>query len=510
MPFRYLLASPTGNGCGLAILRVDGGPVVAISVLPKLWPTVAAADVCVDDTSAVGILHVAVRELQVLRLSGSSEAALDASVVALTNLRFEVDADDVMLPASSKPVDALFQELTATDARSRSPELSASDRDTQFASELQLADAFWTGVEDLGATDLVRVPLQVPTDDAALLGRRLLSSLPALERVLREVFIAEAEAALKRRMPDFRTTTEPLSFIRGSLTQAGLRRAVLGGVTDLECSFAELDHDHPWQQVIRAAAHRVAVRDQREGTGSGRLSRCRRIDRRLLEVAVVRDSGLLRQNYDERALGKNRHASVAARLGLAILRRDSPVGYAGSRTRDLATATGLRLSTARLFERMLTTPFEFPAKFVMVENRERVALLKGQPATKRPDLLLIPLEKLHSFTVADSVALVDAKYKTRTPEVPGAMEMGDQYQQFAYATATGKPTVFVFASGPDREPRASPWFETNGVQAGAGVAVASIPCPQPSRPWRGQLADALRALVPMIVEGSPPVAVPSA
>jgi hypothetical protein len=484
---RHLLAGPGGNGCGTALLSVDGGATLVISVVPKMWPTGGALAVRVDASPPSGtkVLHVIVRELEQFTILAESISVLQSCVVALTGLTFTDDRPDQ--PQKESSLAHLFEETfgpsTLSDTAIRSP----GDESDQS----NLADAFWAGVDDVGASSLVRTPFNHSTDEPSLLGRQM-DTLPSLERVLRELFVTEAEIALRRRMPDFRTIVDEVSFVRGALTTRGLHRIARGEVSGIECSFAELDHDHPWQQVVRAAARCVARRDLEDQVRDIRLGRCRRIERTLRHVSEVRGSEVLRERFDSRSLGKNRHASVAARLGVAILRRDSPMGNVSGRRKSLAVATGLRISTARLFEIMLTTRVGDSGSPRLVENPNRLSLLRGQPPTKRPDLLL--LRAGDTAAIASARAIVDAKYKLRAPEVPSAMDMADQYQQFAYAATTDKPTVFIFATPPETPVRLSSWHEVNVRGLSCQVAVATIPFPSPGLPWKSQLRSSLEAL----------------
>lgn len=497
MPTRSLVASPKGNGCGIALLRVDGGPTLAISVVPKLWPASGATVLRIDEGpgTAEPVVHLVVRELQTFTLVADSSVVLDSCIEALTNLRFEDDDTDQLLDASSSPKGPapLFQEVPLSVVE----ESLTSDAADGGVQRLDVVDAFWSGVEEVGASSIVKTPENPQAEEPALLGQ-LLGSFPALEPVMRELFVSQAETALKRRMPDFRTATEELPFIRGSLTPRGLTRAVLGELDGLESTFAELDHDHPWQQVIRSAARQVVRRDLNQGIGAARIGRCRRIDRTLRDVTVPRTSELMRYRYDGRVLGKNRHASVAARLGVAILRRDNLGGHPVRTGGGVAVAAGLRIATSRLFEIMLAAGSDPVGDLRLVENSERLALLRNQQPTKRPDLLLVRSASSNAGTIATAEAVVDAKYKMVVPESPSKMDMGDQYQQFAYAATTGKRTVFVFAAPPSSSVRLSAWQAVNVPSLTSEVAVAAIPFPSPDGSWRPQLAASLGELIPLM------------
>jgi hypothetical protein len=499
---RYLVASPRGNGCGLALLSIASGPAIALSVLPKLWPSSDEPILDLDHPCVQGgaLLHIVVKEMQPLEIRSGSERLLDEAVRALTSLTFVNDDTDEIHGWHLQRLAALFQELPAAEAQR---ELGNGTHLAHVRPETErVADEFWAGVAEIGASHIVRTPEQVSAGEPALLGNQLFRTVPSLEIVMRDLFVAEAEKAVQRRMPDFRSATDNLPFVRGSLTNDGMRNSMLGEVDRLECSYADLDHDHPWQQVIRAAVRQVAARDSEKGIGVARIQRCRRIDRTLHDVSLVRASDLLRHRFDERALGKNRHASIAARLAVAVLRRDSPAGHTSSHRRSVAAATGLRIASPRLFELMLAKA-ESESHY-LAENQERVRLLRGQPATKRPDLVMLRKSSRSAPSIAGADAVIDAKYKARVATTPRTMDMADQYQQFAYAATTGKRTVFIFAGQAGESAGLSGWLEVNVPGRSTEVAVGTVPFPQPGRPWVPQLSEFLGPLLAAIGETSMP------
>jgi hypothetical protein len=496
MEERFFIASPRGDGCGVALLKMTGGKNLILSVLPKLWTSHSNSSTGVDDLvhADSSDIHLVVHEMQVFSLTSRSKEVLDEIAIALTSLQFDDSSDDA--EASTGYLRPLFQEV----ARPSSFRGETLKRQAEIAPHIHAkVDNFWEGIRDVDGISLVRTPVDTPLDDPALLGGRLFDFVPSLEQILRDLFLVEAEKALKRRRPDFRTVVDDLPFIRGSLTPNGLRKSGLGAVTELECVFADLDHDHPWQQVIRSAARIVASRDLEDGVGHDRIRLCRRIDQNLWDVSRVPSSNLLRHRFDERILGKNRHASIAARLAVAVIQRDHPAGHASDGNRSVAAVTGLRVSTPKLFELMLAHG-KAVAGYRIAENTNRIALLRDRTPTKKPDLLLVRSGNSVAVSIEHSSAVIDAKYKSRAAVSPETMEMSDQYQQFAYAATTGKRTVFIFAEESGSSTRLSEWRKVNVQGSIAEVAVGAIPFPQPGRPWKEQINDSLQELVPIIVD----------
>lgn len=484
MPTRRIVASPHGDCCGIALVRLEGSSFV-ISVLPKLWRATQAVAIQLDHVSnpQEEVVHVVVSEMSSLLVSSSSIEKLDSFVGALTSLRFsDQDAEEREDDENQETVVSLFEEAALT--HKQIPVVTDAD----LNNSIQQVNDFWAGIDEVDLASLVRAPEWVPNDEPALFGNALFNSIPALERVVRELFVCEAEAALRRRQPDFRTVSSRLPYIRGSLTPSGIRDVMQRKVNDLECSHSELDHDHPWQQAVRLAARAVASRDLRDRVRGTRLSRCRRIDARLNTVSMIPGKALFRERFGERYLGKNRHASYAARLAVAVLRRDSPGGDLASSSRAVAAATGLRVSTPRLFEALLTIGGGESSGIRIAKNYEQISILRGKPPTKRPDLVAVSVSGADRMSTKPRVtAVLDAKYKSRIPNRSGNMDMSDQYQQFAYAAVTSLPTLFVFAAPPTSGVVVSSWEEINIPGHHIKVGVARFPFPGPGSPWSDQL-----------------------
>lgn len=497
MRTRYVIASPRGNSCGIALVRSASGQSYAISVIPKVWSEVRSFALQIDHLPSAGSapIHLVVPETSNLEISSHSEDDLDCFVSAITNLKFRDDDPELAAREDGAAVVPLFEEVSASRLH-----LSQSRARSQGL-PLSFVHDFWAGVEEIGATNSVQAPEWLSNEEPALFGRELLRAIPPLEKILRELFVNEAEEAIRRRTPDFRTVSSDLPFIRGSLTTKGLRNVAIGKLTELECAHAELDHDHPWQQVVRLAARQVAIRDCNDGFVSNRVTRCRRIDRQLQSVALRPVRELVKQTFGEYELGKNRHALRASRLAVAVLRRDTPGGDLSSLPDGTAAVVGLRLSTSRLFEVLLATSSGDKSRVRIVENPERVSLLSGQSPTKKPDLLLVSgSQPVGHSAISSALAVLDAKYKNSIPSRMGNMEMTDQYQQFAYAAITSKPVVFVFATRPTSEFEGSVWDTINVPGHEIKVSLAKFPFPGPGSPWRYQLAVSSQRLVEFLGE----------
>jgi len=426
-------------------------------------------------------------------------------------MRFrEDDSTDEASPGAAKSSLAPLFEEVAVSALHRHE--AAGNPPTELSrSDLTFVETFWRGIEETRASELIRTPEGEAIDAPAVFATHLVDRVPSLERVMRELFLSETERVIGRRTPDFRTRTDTLPFIRGSLTRRGRQDIATGRFNTLECEFTDIDHDHWWQQLIRSAVRQVAVRDVAEagtrGPGRNRVRRCRNIDNRLADVTLRSPSDLLGQRFDTGALGKNRHSTNAARLAVAILERESPGGYVGRSTHTMAAATGIRISSALMFERLLAEALGPESRHRLQRNREPIYLLKGGGIGKRPDLIQVDSEMGPAHTLENCVAVVDAKNKISVPTSPRTMAMADQYQQFAYAAVTGKPTVFVFAA-PCGEPPSLPetWSSINVPGSMTEVAVASVGFPSPSGgPWRQQVAPSLAAVLNAVAARRDPV-----
>ena len=496
-----VVASPKGNGCGLALVRLSGGATLVVSVIPKWWAPYCipvSVDLDVLRASANQVRHVVVPELAHLLLLSRDEGALNAVAAALTGLRFS-DADE----RGDEQKEAPLFEAAAPQGVLANVEGKWHGGEGDTAAEAaMLAEALWAGVESLSASDLIRLPLRESTLHPALLTREHLADVPALERVFRELFIREVEVVLRRRTPEFRRNTEVLPFIRGRVRVESLVEAKARKTLKVECEFDELDHDHPWQRLVRAAVRAVAARDLaeleggREGVSAARVNRCRSIDRHMSEVPSISPDQAVRIRPSEINFGRNRHAALAAQLARYVLLRDSPAGFSSDRTERPAVATGVRISSARLFERLLARTASQTGRLQLRENSALFPLLRGELATKRPDLLITM--RGEESARPRVVALADAKNKSKVAMSPGSMSAPDQYQQFAYAAMSGLPTVFIFATATSASWPLSAAHEINvrGLDDGPQVATAQVPFPAPfAGAWAQQLASPVRSVL---------------
>lgn len=493
---RMLVASPNGNGCGLALVRVSDEQVLAFSVVPKWWsPYCEPISINLDRQMPLGLLvHGVIPELGRISLESQDARLLDSVVAALTGLVFRDDGEEDD-ESGEAPLFA-----TVPESKTRMGSNSFIVRDAKGWDSGHLSESFWLGVESIGASDLIRLPIHQDSEHSALLAEQHLRDAPSFERVLRELFVKEVERVLTRRMPEFRRQVEVLPFIRGQISVESLVESQARKSLAVQCEFDELDNDHPWQRLIRTALRVVASRDMADFESSGnraarvRANRCRSIDHRMADVPLLSPNQALQVTPAALRLSRNRHAAVAAHLAQQVLLKKAPLGFRRRRTHLPVIATGVRLASARLFERLLACVPATPEGLQVHENPVRLALLHGVPAGKRPDLLMTRNSKDGSRVVA----LIDAKSKARIASSPRSMSGTDQYQQFAYAVVSGLPTLFVFAAGPSAEWRVSATYETNlaGPKPGPSVATAQIPFPSPSEVlWAEQVAPSLRSVL---------------
>jgi hypothetical protein len=153
-------------------------------------------------------------------------------------------------------------------------------------------------------------------------------------------------------------------------------------------------------------------------------------------------------------------------------------------------AVGLRISTARLFELLLqSVPLRGGRRLVPGAS---LSILEGLGSPKRPDLRVLEEDR--------PICLLDAKYKQRGDRMPFA----DQYQQYAYASASGLPAGFVYVEQEPRPPTAWGLVRRGGVPAALRIAVGSVPFPNPSDSssldaWRARAAVGIEALLAAIL-----------
>ena len=493
---RVLIASPNGNGCGLALVRVSDEQVLALSVVPKWWsPYCEPISINLDKEMPPGLsVHEVIPELGRISLESHDAWLLDSVVAALTGLVFRDDGEGDDEPGETP----LFAVVPERKIRLGSNSFLVGDSQRRDGSHL--SEAFWSGVESIGSSDLIRLPIGQDSEHSALLAEQHLPDAPSFERVMRELFVKEVERVLTRRMPEFRRQVGVLPFIRGQISVESVIARQARKSLDVQCEFDELDNDHPWQRLVRTAVRAVAARDMTDFESSGnraalrRANRCRTIDLRMADVPLISPNHALQVSPSAVRLSRNRHAAVAAHLAQQVLLKAAPVGFRRRRSHLPVIATGVRIASARLFERLLACVPTTPEGLQVHENQVRLTLLRGVPAGKRPDLLMTR----NSEGGPRVVALIDAKNKARIASSPRLMSGKDQYQQFAYAVVSGLPTLFVFAASPSTDWQVSSTYETNlaGPKPGPHVATAQIPFPSPSEVlWVEQIAPSLGSVL---------------
>lgn len=482
---RVLQASRSGNGCGIALVGLESGASFAVSVLPKWWRTdESVPEIDVDNLAhrATEHLHVFMSEGGFIRLSSLHEELLNSIAHALTGLEFDDQSDAI----AEKCTTSLFTEVVSgLDL----PSVSAVPMAKDQAKALDLAAAYWSGVEQLQALDLVRTPIRENSSNIGPLVHQLLSDIPQLERVLREQFVREVEMLLRRRVPEFRSTTETQQQVRGRIIVDSVIAARASQSLDIECESEVLDHDQPWQRLVRSAVRAVARRDRADlqvrddPLSRRRVMRCQRIDFFFAETPLYPPTRALVDYHRAPRRTRNSHATSAIHLAESILRRETPIGPHRDRTRKTAIATGLRISSSRLFEVACAgVPLSRPTLTLSL-SAPKLSLYRSGTPTKRPDLVL--LESSASSSEAEALLLVDAKYKSRVAAHPSLMTMADQYQQFAYSAVSGIPSLFIFAAPVGSLPAVSAPIELHisGCIKAPWVANATVPFPGPEESW---------------------------
>jgi hypothetical protein len=467
----YLQASPRGNGCGMALVQhaPQGGGILRlrITVLPKVWRNADSLKHCatVDLDLAVGAqgdcLSVAVHEKQYIRLCGRDERAVEKVADALTGLQF----DDTEQEDGEKPRRAcLFDRVVR---QSGSDGEAAQDLDEQIA-------GLWTLVSQF--SDLLTIPAaDTERTRADTYMAELLRHAPEIEPVVRRSFVQEAEAFVRRRRPEFRHHVDEMAAIRGRIVTSGLVRRRARGQQAVLCEFDELDTNSGWQQLIRHAVRIVAgcrvVGEEAVATRAARVERLL-ADCHTLHPQTARQL-CSRPNLEPPR--KARFARHVLELSKWLILARYPFGVEeADRAPPPALAAGVRVPTSRLFERLLAG-VPLGTKRVLESMADPVPIRFRSGGGKKPDLVCRNAERYPTL-------YVDAKYKVLEAARFAAMPMSDQYQQYAYAAATGIETLFVYLR---RRPRISTSLTSDrarvGGKKGPRLAVAAIRFPSPKQ-----------------------------
>ena len=480
----FLQASGRGDGCGVAVVGIAAGKQqirLCVTVLPKVWASASAPelvttiDLSALETGQVNRLNVVVYETQRVRLTGA-EKTVETVGDALTGLKF--DPGDA---ATEKKPARLFE---------RAARCQSKPRDSEAEQDRQVR-AFWTMMSHVKFSGLITPPRGVADSASAetYIAEKLLPNVTALEPLVQQEFLRLAEKFVRRRRPEFRHHIDDMSAVRGRIVTSGLVRRAARGQQAVACEFDELDADVPWQQVIRFAAGMVS---RHNGHSNDRLAgRAARVARILADCHSLHPR-VARQMCSSGALKAPRKARFAAEtLELArwlILAR-YPFGVQEDCTsRPQAVAAGVRVPTSRLWERLLAG-VKVEHIGTLEQHSETVRIRQKAGMEKSPDLCV-------RSEGGDVIAWFDAKYKMRRPRFE-AMPMADQYQQYAYAAATGKPTVFVYVSDSEHPGKLSEDVILVNGSPGPGVGVATVPFPRPEdcddiTVWRRRVGERLR------------------
>jgi hypothetical protein len=465
----FLQASPRGNGCGMALVRHDpeGGRSLRlrITVLPKVWRLAASPKHCktIDlDRTVEGpdnCLSVAIHEKQHIRLCGRDEKAVQTVADALAGLRFDdSEQDDEKKHAQAR----LFE---------RAVSQSRSSGDAKQGLDEQIA-ALWTLVAQF--PDLLTIP---GTDDerpqADTYIAELLRDAPEIGPVVRRAFVKAAEAFVHRRRPEFRHHVDEMAAVRGRIVTSGLVSRKARGRQAVLCEFDELDTNSRWQQLIRHAARIVAgCRAAGENTVAARAAR---VDRLLADCHTLHPQ-IARQLCNQRNLAPPRKARFARHVlelakWLIVARYPFGIEEAAGAPPP-ALAAGVRVPTWRLFERLLDG-VSLGTQGVLESMADPVPIRVRSGGGKRPDLMSRNAERQPTL-------YVDAKYKLIKAARFAEMPMSDQYQQYAYAAATGIRTLFVYLRPPSHSDTPGEKDLARVLLAkGPLLAVAAIPFPSP-------------------------------
>jgi hypothetical protein len=473
---RWIRVSVNGNASGQAIVRLPDDRSFLVSVIPKLWvhsPDEFLAVLNLDDLQSP--CHVVVPERSYLCLECSDGALLNQVVSDLT---------DWGMPQNGQSLQ-MFSEVS-------SPGPSVPSKAPPAANFIRMVD----GVLGVGH-DPVDQFFTFPQDQQveSWLAAALSIDLPALDfkSLVRRILLRELESIVSGIRPRLEARQRGLVKPKGRILVAESARARARGSAELSCRFGSLEVDHPLTRLFRCAA-RTALRE--EGDDETR-ARFRALDRRLTFAAVVGRRESLRAASQLRLGRKEQRAKTALEIARIYLRSDQGWSIDGSGGVRRAPVLGVVIDTPKVFEALVGSVSRrgvAGGSFKSVKPAP-IALRSNQVAEsgKRPDHRFIDSEKGLSL-------LCDAKYKIRCPGSLDEMPTGDQYQQYAYAAASGLPALFVYAARPSEETTGLTDSNRILVQGHSGqsadVHLATVRFPAPeSLDWVGDVGTQMDALL---------------
>jgi len=423
LPTKSLKVSANGNAVGQVLLRYEtknGAVRIVLHIHPKMWntPNFLHVDLDLDelDTFRVNQLHSF--EMQTLNIKSRDETSLNMLVDQLKS--FQVDSNSYEDDNNST---RLFSDAPSTSSISVPISNIVEPRRNLW----DLLAALEQESQDL-VTNLVRIPNYADDQiDVITLSESILKH-KALERIVSRLFVIRLEENAHLLKPLFVENTIETRYFRGRVDTLSITKFTKRIRQTYISHVSELSRNNQINQLILGA---LAIVSGKLLAAEGFTPRLIRLRKFFAGVSVLSNNQLfkLAQNFKLRST-KNRLAEIVILAKMIIFGVQQGIGDV-RQSRNLGLATGLYLSSARLWEVLLSNrkigeeyllaPYK---KALAIRSKDRINVSNR----KQPDLCVLNKN-------GDVVALVDAKYKTldHTARL-NVMPNSDQYNHLRQFT----------------------------------------------------------------------------
>lgn len=480
--------SPTGNGIGVLYFTARSGNFrLRIDVLPKFWKQDPGHIYRLDldeiesmDTTGEDFISVSCFEGTSIQISSSDSKLIDEIGRCILETSFLVEEED-----RESNVKLLVPELVSAHTTT-----TPCSKGTNDIWEL-------IGKLDENTSGQILDILKVPNFESmsqldSLHNGASFAQDPIVEKLAAKLLLHKLGLLTKRIKPRFDVSREQSRVFKGKLIPKSLLPWASGQRSYLEFDQSKLDSDSGLLRLLRYAARLAHDCIRKESFWENRASQLDRFLGDAMPISAFTARSLargIRLRPSERLF-----AEVLNLARLMVLGKADSFGDSAGQTVKTGLATGVFLSSARLWELLLENH--------TLESGHRIQAFKApvpirandvdSASAKRPDLAITDAR-------GRLLATIDAKYKALDQIKLNKMPGSDQYQQYAYAASLGLPSLFIYC-GENEDSR----FDRDRVVISSYVhvsppvvSVTRLPFPRNGNleAWWDEIEDLIRPVV---------------
>jgi hypothetical protein len=378
-----------------------------------------------DDTTGNDFISVSCFEGTSIQISSSDSKLIDEISACILETSFLVEEDE-----KESNVKLLVAELVSAQT-STTPCSRGTNEVWELIGKLEES----TSGQIL---DLLRVPnFESMSQLDSLHNGASFAQDPIVEKLSAKLLLHKLGLLSKRIKPRFVVSRERSRVFKGKLIPKSLLPWSSGQRNFLEFDQSKLDSDSDLLRLLRYSARLAHEGIRQESFWANRASQLDHFlgDAKPISAFTARRlARAIRLRPSERMF-----AEVLNLARLMILGKADSFGDSAGQTVKTGLATGVFLSSARLWELLLENH--------TLDTGHRIQAFKA-PVPIRTNDVDSSSAKRPDLAITDSrgrlVATIDAKYKTLEQIKLNKMPGGDQYQQYAYATSLGLPSLFIY------------------------------------------------------------------